>query len=261
MIIKNQNYQPIWTHEKSEVYHANKEYVNSSSLKRILKSPKSFLSSLTEENKPTPAMQLGSLIHTAILEPQMFEQVYVVEPNFGDCRTAANKARRDEWRAQNVGRVPIDQETQRIVVGISESIYKHADAQTILAKGHKERSGYYADPETGILCRIRPDFYSEGMSAIVDLKTSESCEEESFSRTMWNYRYDIQMAMYSHGAEVIDGKSVDNQIFIVAEKTAPFEVAVYIADNKVVQMGLSYYRHALKKLSKSIETNDWSSFC
>lgn len=257
----NPTYQANWNKdEAANIYHANKDFVNSSSIKSMLKSPQSFLNSFHSIIEPTPAMQFGTLVHTAILEPDVYDNSCVVQPDFGDCRTLANKAKRDDWKNTNAGKLIITQEDFDKIDGIRNAISKHHDAALLLKNGHKERSGYYADPSTGILCKIRPDFYSSDINAIVDLKTTENCESDNFSKTIWNFRYDIQIAMYSTGCTVIDKKAVDHHIFIAVEKSAPFEVAVYVADEKMLEVGIRDYEKSMKKLAKCIETNTWTSY-
>jgi hypothetical protein len=129
-----------------------------------------------------------------------------------------------------------------------------------LRNGAREVSGYFADPETGLMNRIRPDFLSFNLNALVDIKTTDDCEMNAFSRTIWNYRYDFQLAMYSEGVRLISGKAPDYHAYIAIEKTPPFEVAVYIADDSVLDKGLQDYKKAIRLLSECLEKNSWPKY-
>lgn len=76
------------------------EALNWSTLKHIAVSPR-MLKWRTEHPRPeTPALRLGTAIHCAILEPERFKADYISEPDFGDLRTNAAKAKRAAWLAK-----------------------------------------------------------------------------------------------------------------------------------------------------------------
>ncbi len=62
----------------SDEYHADKTVVGHSALVKMLRSPAHFAEYLSEVYEPTPAMQFGTAIHAAILEPWVFENTYDV---------------------------------------------------------------------------------------------------------------------------------------------------------------------------------------
>lgn len=140
------------------------------------------------------------------------------------------------------------------------SVLKHRDACNVLRKGKAEMSGYYSDPETGIKCKIRPDFFNEDRQILVDVKTTRDVELTEFSKTIWNYRYDFQMAMYCEGIRLITGKKVDFPLFLALEKTPPFECAVYLADDGMLEKGGMDYRMAMDVLSYCLKNNTWDSY-
>lgn len=247
----------------SEAYHADRNAVNNSSLKKILKSPASFYSSffMGEKAEPSDAMKLGSAVHLAILEPMKFKEAYVLEPDFGDQRSSKNRDKKSEWMAsQNPKATFVSQENLEMVTRIAENIADHRDAFLLLRDGKTEISGYYRDPETGIRCKIRPDFFSPNLMTLVDLKTTTDCSISAFSKAIWNYKYHIQMAMYSEGISQIEKSKVEFVAFIAVEKTPPYEIAVYIADDAMMDKGIEDYRKALRKLKQSATTGQWTRY-
>jgi hypothetical protein len=255
--------KPQWkTDLSNESYHADKTAVSSTALKKILKSPKQFYSHFVlDELKqtPTPSMRLGSLFHMCLLEPARFRETYQMMPEFKG--TGARKAKA-EWllKSETEGSVICTDKELITLEGMINSLLKHNDACNMMKSGVAEISGYYTDPKTGILCRIRPDFFEPDLMALVDIKTTMDCTYSEFSKSIWGMRYDFQMAMYCAGIEIITGKKVQYPVFIAVEKTPPYEIGMYTADDGIMGKGLQDYQKALDLLKACIEKNEWPGY-
>lgn len=268
----DETFAPCWVKDLSnEQYHADKTAVSSSAVKRIMKSPKSFHAYVKGEIefKETPAMRLGSLLHLALLEPELFQKTYVLEPKFigktkdgrDSTRSGEAKAAREEWKLSlPADAVIVSEDEMHDIEGMIESVMRHRDAKNMLRNGTAEISGYYRDPTTGIKCKIRPDFFLERHMAVMDVKTTEDCSVEAFSRSIWSWRYDIQMGMYCAGIEFITGKKVEYPLYLVIERKPPYECAVYRCDDGLVARGKIDYEACLDKLKFCLETNQWDSY-
>lgn len=263
-------FAPYWRENLPDVdYHADMSAVSSTGIRKILKSPATFKAHILDRlsPEPTPAMQFGTLVHKAVLEGTDFLKSYVVEPEFtgytldGKLSTRSKDAteKRDRWRAEQAlaGNLVVTQKERDSILGIVRAIIAHEDAFALLKDGVTEVSGYYRDPETGILCRIRPDFYSSRYRTLVDLKTTSSIDEDDFSWSIWNLRYDVQLAMYGEGTSIITGAPVDHHVLIAVEPEHPYEVAVYPADQAMMEIGHEDYHAALRTLKRCIETNEY----
>src|SRR5258708_30357758 len=68
----------------NEDYHSRKEFISRSALIDFDKSPYTYWAKHINPDRPiresTPAMHLGSAVHTFILEPKTFHQYYDIEP-------------------------------------------------------------------------------------------------------------------------------------------------------------------------------------
>src|SRR4051812_44964464 len=68
----------------NDQYHADKTAIGSSALKHMLKSPARFYSrhflGVKDKDEPSKQMQLGTMIHTALLEPERFTKNFVIMP-------------------------------------------------------------------------------------------------------------------------------------------------------------------------------------
>ncbi len=252
-------FTPHWNETLSiEDYHADKTAVSSSGLRHILKSPFAF-----HENhrgqvdiEESAAFRIGHAAHMAILEPEKFEKCIVIQPEFSG--TGSVKARQLWKHALSPGALTLKPEEYETVVRMVEGVWRHRAAKNILRNGQVEVSGYYRDELTGIKCRIRPDFLRMGNKvALLDVKTTVDISKASFSRSCASYNYGFQMAQYIEGIRLITGKNVDYPLFLAIEKKAPYECALYQADEEMLAIGLKDYRRALDLLKRSIDKNFW----
>ena len=79
----------------AEKYHAV-QALSKSMMAKLLKSPAHYRAAQEEHQEPSKAMQLGTAIHTAVLEPDLYAYVVAVIPEGIDGRVAL-KARPDLW--------------------------------------------------------------------------------------------------------------------------------------------------------------------
>jgi len=260
--------------EPAERYHANRDTISSGGLKKVLRSPKHYLSWLLgleeDEEGEKDHFRFGRAAHMMLLEPRKFRDLYVVEPEFvgytKDGKESKNskeaKDKRAKWREdQHPDAQIITQDEQKHLIGMIESVMEHSIARNLLVDGRPEVSGYFKDPDTGIYCRIRPDYLSldkdNGGTHLVDFKTSRDVRAGMFSNDIWRMLYHLQMAFYYDGLTAINGKQPESASFIVVEKTPPYECAVYVADDQMLAMGRQWYQHGLRLLKRCIETNQW----
>ena len=259
-IIRDKEFKPIWRQSvNSEAYHQDKTAIGSTTLKTILKSPKHFLASYTEVKQDTEAFRFGRMFHEALLEPHHFTENYKIEPVV-DMRTKLGKETRAEFEATlkpHQGRIT-QIEFDKIQAMIA-AIQAHKDYK-FLQGGIAECAGYYADPETGILCKVRPDYFNPEYNLLVDIKTTQDCNRESFAKDIAKFRYQFQMGMYLEGVEQIMGIPVSHGMYVVVEKTFPYQCAFYRVDDIMRQQGVTQYRRALDTLATCMETNTWSPY-
>lgn len=265
-----------WTRElTAEAYHADKTAINSSSLRQIEVSPYNFLYRWKEAQRVgvreelPKHLKLGHALHTALLEPTLFQQLYIVEPKFigktkkGEPSENCDDSRRmrKEWLASlHPHALPLKEQELQDLNEMINSVLSHNYACGLLQKGVPEVTGYYRDPVTGIKCRIRPDFMNFDLNTLIDVKTTKSCYKSSFRKSIYDYGYHIQTAMYADGIKQIDIKSPEHCVFIAIQNCAPFEVAVYEADETILEKGYESYRLAMDKLAACLETNTWPRY-
>lgn len=261
------NFIPHWRGDLSnEEYHSMRSFFSSSQLKLgVTESWEAFRNQVTSP-KPqvhTDAKLLGTIIHSAILEPDHFTANYVVRPDFssfGHANSNAFKAAKAEWLSAHQDKIIVSQDELDMTRGIRDSIMKHPDAWPMLVGNSFEQSGFYHDPETSVPLRVRYDSYDQAGRVLIDLKSTVSVKKRDFAQAMMKYRYDLSMAMYGHGIEVIDGKGPDDYVFIAVEKTAPYHVAVYPMSKRAIEIGRDDYRFALENIEKCQKSGIWPAY-
>lgn len=214
-------------HEGISSYDYHNWFACSSSiLRELTRSPAHAWYALNNERKETDAMRLGTATHLAILEPDTFATQYGCAPEGLDKRTKDGKqawADLIEHYGHNV--LKFDQYQQ--VGAMAESVLKKKKAAALLDRlDDVELSGVWNDKPTGALCKMRLDGLIRDLGIVVDIKTTQDACEDEFLRTLFNYGYDRQSALYLRGCRAL-GIEVKAFVFIVIEKDPPYESAVY----------------------------------
>ncbi|WP_336163594.1 PD-(D/E)XK nuclease-like domain-containing protein [Acinetobacter ursingii] len=252
----------------NDEYHACPEF-SSSQLKDILRSSAHFYSNnILKENEREAKKHLdfGTLAHTLFLEPEQFDNEFVVGPKF-DRRTKAGKEEAAAWEAANEGKIIIDQEMLDGANRIANNLRKLSSYQ-IMQNNHgmAEASIFFTDPVYGLNLRVRPDYhivpcdeFPNGL--LFDVKTTTDARQFKFQRSCSDFGYDISATMYREGFQQ-HYKTEDKPefIFLVAESSAPFNVKQYRASDLFISIGEQRYSKAKEILAESLLINEWDGY-
>jgi hypothetical protein len=258
----------------NDIYHADTKRIGSSGLKLMAKSPAHYYAQYLDPNrvrKPeTQALKQGSAIHAAVLEPHEFERIYVtlddskIIAEIGGARpTSTNRYK--EWLERQMEvinakkQIIIDVTERETCLRIRDSVWKHPVSQELLSEGDVEQRIDFTEPTTGVLCKIKPDFLSTNTRMVVDLKTTEDASPEAFGRSSFKYLYHLQAAFYMDGADEV-GFGTKGFVFIAAEKTPPYAVAMYYVDGKTHQLGQDLYMRLLEQYKECLQSGVWPAY-
>lgn len=238
----------------SDEYHRYPA-ISKSGLDLIERSPAHFR--YREPSETTRPMEIGTAIHTAILEPDRFSHDYLLLRDVTDRRASEY---RQAIKVHDSANVLTGDEADK-VSGMQESVYANTSARALLeSEGYNELSAFATDPETGLLLKCRFDLLTHGGIG-VDLKKTQDVRPEKFSRSVYDYRYHVQDAFYSYVFALASG-GVQLQAFkiLAVEERMPHISQVYQLDSEAKAEGNRAFRRNLETYAKCFESGDWHGY-
>jgi exodeoxyribonuclease VIII len=202
-----------------EEYHTSAG-ISRSGIAELRKTPKHYWDKYINPNRPAEkkkkCFELGTAVHTYLIERDKFEQGYIIEPKFSGKGSKANKAK---FREENKGKKFITNADLAKVKAIASEIENHKSANDLIKGAIYEKSIYWIDGDTGLLCKARPDIWHANLLA--DIKTTECAEYYKFEGSVTNYDYYIQAAMCLDAVRERALEEHDNFFFIAVETERP----------------------------------------
>ncbi|MFG3874104.1 exodeoxyribonuclease VIII [Escherichia coli] len=244
----------------NENYHAGPG-VSKSQLDDIADTPALYLwrKNAPVDTTKTKTLDLGTAFHCRVLEPEEFSNRFIVAPEFNR-RTNAGKEEEKAFLMEcaNTGKTVITAEEGRKIELMYQSVMAFPLGQWLVeSAGHAESSIYWEDPETGILCRCRPDKIIPEFHWIMDVKTTADIQR--FKTAYYDYRYHVQDAFYSDGYEAQFGVQ-PTFVFLVASTTIEcgrYPVEIFMMGEEAKLAGQLEYHRNLRTLADCLNTDEW----
>lgn len=244
----------------------NKEYriadgVSRSDLSILLKKTPLHMKYAMENRgeEDTKSLLFGRAAHKYILEKDSFFDEFVEMPKI-DRRTTAGKEEYAKILLECETKEPIDTYDLEQIKEMSKAIDAYPLARQLLT-GKVEHSYFWTDAETGEVCKVRPDCITEyeGKKYIVDYKTTDSCADGDFERSVRKYGYKFQAGMYREG--IFQNTFEDfGFIFVAQEKKAPYAVRVYKCSDEFICEGYEQFRKAINTYHFCKSNNKWCGY-
>ncbi|HGC3425108.1 TPA: exodeoxyribonuclease VIII [Escherichia coli] len=244
----------------NENYHAGPG-VSKSQLDDIADTPALYLwrKNAPVDTTKTKTLDLGTAFHCRVLEPEEFSNRFIVAPEFNR-RTNAGKEEEKAFLMEcaSTGKTVITAEEGRKIELMYQSVMALPLGQWLVeSAGHAESSIYWEDPETGILCRCRPDKIIPEFHWIMDVKTTADIQR--FKTAYYDYRYHVQDAFYSDGYEAQFGV-LPTFVFLVASTTVEcgrYPVEIFMMGEEAKLAGQQEYHRNLRTLADCLNTDEW----
>lgn len=237
-------------------YHDAQGY-SASGLKLIERSPAHYAHA--GSRTPSRAIQIGSAIHCALLEPERFERDYVCSGT--DDRRASEY--KQAVKAKGTDEFVLTQPEWDKVVGMQAAAYANADAREVLqCDGEEELSVFAEDPDTGLTVKCRPDKLAHYYSGpvIADVKKCQDARPEEFAKSVARYGYDLAAAHYIDTFEAATGQRVYNYLLIAIEEEAPHGVMVYQLPEEWIDYGRQRRQQALLHAEQCDKSGEWPAY-
>lgn len=229
--------------------------IDQSQLKQFLKNPADWAyHRLNDDHKPTDAMKFGTAFHAYLLGTSDVVSL----PEGESFRSKDNQ----KWRADQLeaGNIIVSYNDMQLLKRMKEGIEQtslmpeYPDYMEIIEQGTKEQCIEWKDRQTGLMLKAKPDLIPAGTDYLVDLKTAQKADAESFAREVINYGYHIQTVFYRAAVaackpDAFDrgSKAPSTMQFWVFEKTdacdwQPFSIS---DDNPITNLAATSIRQAL----------------
>lgn len=247
----------------NEQYHADRTAVSRSQIEHLLRSPSHFFNALRNpSHEQTAAQLLGTELHRAVLEPHLFDANVVAWR--GGTKTGF------QWRKfkeENKSKMILNADVYDQVIGMRDAVNGYvlpnnidSTLKDVIVRGESEKTIFWRDEETGIVCRIRVDSLLKTL--ILDLKSCGDARPDSFLNTQaFKLNYDLQAAMYYCGVLAYTGKKM-NFCFVAVETSQPHGVWLHETGPgcEFFENGMRKFRYLLKQLALCRQKNEWEPY-
>tara|TARA_R110000796_G_scaffold197524_1_gene313857 strand:+ start:1516 stop:2451 length:936 start_codon:yes stop_codon:yes gene_type:complete len=252
-------------------------FVNCSTLKKVVRSTKAADHAIRKQQKDSAALRFGSAFHTAVLEPELFDDEVAIAPTV-DRRTKIGKQEWTEFRDSNKHKIVLEAKEAAAIVRMQEEILDHELAAALMGDPTGDAEvNVIVNPFSGVnpytmdevlsaneakaimptmlhrACKARVDWVTD--TELIDVKTCQDASPEAVVRSVVHFGYHLQAAYYRELYRRAAGHdSVLPFVFIFVEKEAPHGVLVCELDDILLEVGWTQCSDALRSVM------DWMSF-
>ena len=236
-------------------YHGRKTHLSSTNIRTFKKNRKQFEYGLTHELvKQTKAMADGTAVHAFFLERDKFDTDFVIKPADIKLNTKVGK----EWALENQSKIIIDSELGNNLYEMEKSFMDSPAKLIYDIKGETELSYFWDDLGT-IKGKCRPDWLSDDGSIVVDIKTTTDASPRGFQKSISNWGYHLQLGWYLRGLRKL-GVPAEQFIIIAIEKTAPFCVGVYRADQEMINFAMKEVDQLMPEIQTAMVSKEFPDY-
>jgi len=249
-----------------DVYHNDRRTISHSMMKTFWQSPTRYCEQYIQRSLVQPttkALDTGTALHMALLEPEKFLESFVCRPENSPRNTAAGKERYAQCQAENPGKIILDREDWFTVDGVAQTVAGNKTIRDLLTckGGINERACCWIDPENRLQLRGKQDRWLPDGLVIIDLKSMlDDPSPEAFGKVAYNLSYYTQAVWYTEGisqAYDIDPAKIEFLV-IAAGKKPPYEVGIYRFDKDYLELGADKIRKGRLELAECMGTKDWA---
>lgn len=225
--------------------------------------PAHFLESLSRPKEATEDMEFGTILHAAILTPELPKAYHVRPkeyptkegPKPWDGRATYCK----DWKKDHADLPCIDFAQEEAIPKIVDRVMSLPVAGDMLRAGQKEVSFFKRDEETGLMLKCRVDCIAtdtDGTTHLLDLKKVRRAyaAPDRFSTQCADLGYSVQCSSY------LSVTGASRFIFVAMESEPPFEAACYELDAEDILIGLDKWRGMLRRYAAAIADGTWPGY-
>lgn len=261
-----------------EDYHADRNIISSTGLKKVKRSTRDFIHYLIYGTEDKPCFNFGNAFEIALIDKvnktkEFDKNVCVLKSkdwidmaliNKPDLKVPRNSKDYKDIKSafietNGAGKYIIDDhggiDTKKTLDGMLESVLSDEVVAKLLDGTEYQTSIVWKDKETGLLCKTRPDLNKVKKEIVVDIKTTADASPEKFYRDAANFDYPLQACMQMDGC-LQSGlmEKIDLYLWLVVEKTEPYNYAIYEFQKDDIEWVSDDYHYYLKRCAQAIDT-------
>jgi len=224
------------------------------------------------EEFDTSSYLVGHAGHTALLEPQKFQDRYAVRPAIYE----NDKGETKPWSGnskvckaimaelKSSGKDILKQDEWDLAIAIAEACMAKESVLFLIENGKMEVSIIWNDQKTGMKCKGRIDLLVGNV--ICDLKTTAfPATVRRFGSAAAKYGYPSQLAFYRQGLLQINEKEPKLPILIAAEKAMVEKigsdaVSVYQVRQEDIGIGDSQNDFFMSQIKDASDSGEWPGY-
>jgi hypothetical protein len=245
---------------------------------------------IDKEDSDTKSMELGTVIHKMVLEPEKFHEDYLVLPEKTLTNDLDGKALEALCKAHGLkvsgtkaeklarlrevteiekqydellleippGKISLPPSVIKKATDIKDKIYGHPKVGEWVRLSEKEKRGWYTD--NGLIMRFQIDgfFNYKKIGVIWDLKTTKDWSKKWFERNLFENGTHLQIAAYRRALKQIENIEIDAFMVIAVNPAPPHQVRYYQIDLPTIQAGEIELDIYLKEYKERLIANDFS---
>lgn len=225
-------------------------------------SPKKFQWEKSHK-RTSRAFDVGTAVHAKVLGVGAGIVTYPDE-HLTPSGNPSSKAATVEWESEQraAGLTIVSPGDAARADAMAEAVLAHESARPLFEVAEFREVSVFAAID-GVPVRARFDALSgetrNGVYA-VDLKTTEDATENGFVQAVKKWGYDVQEGHYKATYEASEGRGIDEFWFVVAEKSGPFEVAVFRLTDQWVDMGRVKAAKAREMFQQATASGVWAGY-
>lgn len=244
--------------EADSLYHKNREFIGSTELREMSKSPKHFHEAWKnrEYSEPTAAMVRGSVLHSVLLEQDLSK--YVKRPVDDEGKQiAANTKVYKAWLETIGDKIPVAADLYDDLYKALSAFADNKRAMKLIEGAQIEQSVYAQDHESGLYVKARPDIWKGDV--LIDLKTTEEINRQ-FRNRIFDFGYDFQMGHYSETIRSSGHNRIKDYYIIAFEAVAPFDLKIFRMDLGDIDAAINLRQQYLNEISVCVRQNKFPGY-
>lgn len=288
----------VWFGLDAETYH-KAPGVSQSRLKEFDEFASPLHYKARKPKTVTEDMEFGTIMHTAILEPEKLDKAFHVQPEFYPVSQATASPKKKgalmavahdgsplqsgvvvsaeqkpqvfkpwhggadwckDWLKAHSDRPVIEKEKAERIPKIVRRVQAIPEVADALKVGQREVSWFKRDDITGLLCKCRLDLTA------VDLTNDETWifdlkKVQSGAGGFEQFRKDaLDRGYHIQAASYMQITGASRFVFVVYDDNEPFDAVLWEMDRDTLRLGAAEYRRILNRFAECVKSDRWPGY-